>query len=261
MWAPFDTLKTQLYSTYGGHFNKQLQKPKVAPTKRGHPINSFNSYEKAPASWTARQSPAQLFCKDVVVETLYSSHIYSLTSTLHPLLSILSLHSCYPQFSLSTFTSPLSLLYHFLLSTLLSTLLCCPSVLHSLLPPTHSTLFFFLLYTPHSPPLLFPSTLISPLHPLLPTLLFTSLFCISLHYTDFTVFVFVLVLVSTLFLHSCSLHLVHLFSSLSTLSTLFPKSKICLKKCFLKKYHAPSLDTHHLQSSKLNPTLLVIARW
>jgi hypothetical protein len=28
------------------------------------------------------------------------------------------------------------------------------------------------------------------------------------------------------------------------------------KNVFLKKYHAPSLDTHHLQSSKLNPTLL-----
>ena len=184
MWAPFDTLKTQLYSTYGGHFNKQLQKPKVAPTKRGHPINNFNGFEKAPASWTARQSPAQLFCKDVVVETLYSSHIYSLTSTLHPLLSILSLHSCYPQFSLSTFTSPLSILYHFLLSTLLSTLLCCPSVLHSLLPPTHSTLFFFLLYTPHSPPLLLPlnSNLSTPPSSSYPSLFFTLLYFSPLHW-------------------------------------------------------------------------------
>ena len=200
-------------------------------------------------------------------KTLLWKHSTPLISTLSPLPFIL-----YSLSSLSTLAirnshsqlSPLHSLFSITFFSLPSYLLSSAVLLFSTLfypPLTPPSSFFY--STLHTLPLCsFPSTLISPLHPLLPTLLFSSLFCISLHYTDFTVFVFVLVLVSTLFLHSCSLHLVHLFSSLSTLSTLFPKSKICLKKnVFLKKYHAPSLDTHHLQSSKLNPTLLVLARW
>ena len=159
-------------------------------------------------------------CGNTLLLSYLLSHLYPSSSTLYPLSPLLLSAILTLNFHLSTLYSlSLSSLYPPICSPLLS--FCSPlsSTPHS--PPPSS--FFY--STLHTLPLCsFPSTLISPLHPLLPTLLFTSLFCISLHYTDFTVFVFVLVLVFTLFLHSCSLHLAHLFSSLSTLST--PKQKI-----------------------------------
>jgi hypothetical protein len=185
-------------------------------------------------------------------KTLLWKHSTPLIPTLSPLPFIL-----YSLSSLSTLAirnshsqlSPLHSLFSITFFSLPSYLLSSAVLLFSTLfypPLTPPSSFFY--STLHTLPLCsFPSTLISPLHPLLPTLLFTSLFCISLRYTGFTVFV--LVLVSTLFLHSCSLHLVHLFSSLSTLSTLFPKSKMCLKKCFSQK--VPRSLSGHTSPSKL----------
>ena len=195
--------------------------------------------------------PPDKVLRNSFAKTLLWKHSTPLiSSTLYPLLSILSLSTLAIRNSHSQL-SPLHSLFSITFFSLPSYLLSSAVLLFSTLfypPLTPPSSFFY--STLHTLPLCsFPSTLISPLHPLLPTLLFTSLFCISLHYTDFTVFVFVLVLVFTLFLHSCSLHLAHLFSSLSTLSTLFPKSTICLKKCFSQK--VPRSLSGHTSPSKL----------